>query len=376
MYNRDITNKIKSKLGGGKAIIIIGPRQVGKTTLINNLLSNKDYLFINGDDTSDREMLKNANTSQLKSIIGNHKIVFIDEAQRIENIGLSMKIIVDQIKDVQLIASGSSAIYISNKLNEPLTGRKWEYILLPISWNEFEDKHGYLESEKQLENRLLYGFYPDILNNVGSEKVLLKQLLDSYLYRDILSFSNIKKPEILENLLKALALQVGSELNYSELSRLIGVDKNTVSKYIDILCKNYVVFKLSSFSRNLRSEIKHNNKIYFYDNGVRNAIIGNFNPLSLRNDKGALWENFLISERVKHILYNELFTNYYFWRTKQQQEVDFVEQNSGKIIGYKFKWKASANAKLPKTFVNAYNAEAHIIDRTNFRDFVMPSISE
>lgn len=376
MYNRDITSKIKSKLGKGKAIIIIGPRQVGKTTLIRTLLANKDYLFINGDDTSDREMLKSANTSQLKSIVGNHKFVFIDEAQRIENIGLSMKIIVDQFTDVQLLASGSSAIYISNELNEPLTGRKWEYILLPISWNEFEDKHGYLESEKQLEIRLLYGFYPDILNNIGSEKVLLKQLLDSYLYRDILSFSNIKKPEVLENLLKALALQVGSEVNYSELSRLIGVDKNTVSKYIDILSKNYVVFKLSSFSRNLRNEIKHNNKIYFYDNGVRNMIIGNFNPLGLRNDKGALWENFLISERVKLILYNEMYSNYYFWRTKQQQEVDFVEENSGKIIGYEFKWKASAKVKIPKTFIDAYKAESHIIDKTNFREFVMPKILE
>ena len=374
MYKRQIENKISSKLGDGKAIVLIGPRQVGKTTLAKKLLKNKEFLFIDGDDPGDRELMGNTNTSQLRSIIGNHKLVFIDEAQRIKNIGLSMKIIIDQIKNVQLIASGSSAIYISSELNEPLTGRKWEYTLLPISWVEYEDKHGYLESEKQLENRLLYGFYPEVLNNTGSEKEVLKQLVNSYLYRDVLSFSNIKKPEIVEQLLKALALQIGNEVNYSELARLIGVDKNTVSRYIDILSKNYIIFKLGSFSRNLRNEIKHNSKIYFYDNGVRNMIIGNFSPLDIRLDKGALWENFLISERVKLYHYNGLFTNYFFWRSKQQQEVDFVEENSGIIKGYEFKWKASPSVKLPKTFVDAYNAESQIIDRKNFREFVTKDI--
>jgi len=370
MYKRQIEDKIYNKLGDGKAIVLIGPRQVGKTTLINKLLKNKDFLFIDGDDPSDRELMSNANTSQLRSIIGNHKLVFIDEAQRIKNVGLSMKIIIDQIKNVQLIASGSSAIYISSELNEPLTGRKWEYTLLPISWREYEEKHGYLETEKQIENRLLYGFYPEVLNNIGSEKEVLKQLVNSYLYRDVLSFSNIKKPEIVEQLLKALALQVGNEVNYSELARLIGVDKNTISRYIDILSRNYIIFKLGSFSRNLRNEIKHNSKIYFYDNGVRNMIIGNFSPLDIRLDKGALWENFLISERIKQYHYKDLFTNYYFWRSKQQQEVDFVEENSGVIKGYEFKWKASPSVKLPKTFVDTYNAESQIIDRKNFREFV------
>jgi len=371
MYKRQIENKISSKLGDGKAIVLIGPRQVGKTTLVKKLLKNKEFLFIDGDDPSDRELMDNANTSQLRSIIGDHKLVFIDEAQRIKNIGLSMKIIIDQIKNVQLIASGSSAIYISSELNEPLTGRKWEYTLLPISWSEYEDKHGYLESEKQLENRLLYGFYPEVLNNVGSEKQVLKQLVNSYLYRDVLSLANIKKPEIVEQLLKALALQIGNEVNYSELARLIGVDKNTVSRYIDILSKNYIIFRLGSFSRNLRNEIKHNSKIYFYDNGVRNMIIGNFSPLDIRPDKGALWENFLISERIKLYHYNDLFTNYYFWRSKQQQEVDYVEEDAGIIRGFEFKWKASKNVKLPKTFVNAYDAQSQIIDRKNFREFVM-----
>lgn len=371
MYSRYLREKIERRLGSGKAIVVIGPRQVGKTTLIESILETKDYLLLDGDDPKTRTLLTEPNTEQIRAIIGKFKYVFIDEAQRIEGIGLTMKIITDRFKDVQLFTSGSSSFDLTNKINEPLTGRKWEYQLFPISWEEFENYHGFLNSEQQLENRLLYGFYPDVLNNVGDEISILRNLVNSYLYKDILSYSDIRKPEVLERLVQALALQVGSEVNYSELAQIVNVDKNTISKYIDILQQGYIIFKLSSFSRNVRNEIKTNKKIYFYDNGVRNMVIGNFNPLDLRTDKGALWENFLISERMKQIEYKQSLARTYFWRTKQQQEVDFVEENSGKIIGYEFKWNKKKTTRLPKTFVESYNAESNVIDKDNFREFVI-----
>jgi uncharacterized protein len=260
---------------------------------------------------------------------------------------------------------------LGNNLNEPLTGRKWEFQMFPISWAEYENNHGYLQAVQTLEQRMLFGFYPDVLNNPGDEKSVLENLTSSYLYRDALAYGGIRKPEVIDKLVQALALQVGSEVNYNELSRLLNVDKNTVAKYIDILEKSFVVFKLSSFSRNLRTEIKTNNKIYFYDNGVRNMIIRNFNPLHERSDVGALWENFLIAERIKQNAYKQIFARTYFWRTKQQQEVDFVEEVNGKIVGYEFKWNPAKKVKLPKTFTDTYNAESVLVSKENFREFVM-----
>ena len=370
MYIRSLEKEIENKVGSGKAVVLMGPRQVGKTTLIEKILKDKDYLLLDGDDPRTRTLLTEPNTEQIRSILGKYKYVFIDEAQRIKGIGLTMKIITDRFKDVQLFTSGSSSFDLSNQINEPLTGRKWEYRLFPISWEEYEKHHGYLYSEQQLENRLLYGLYPDVLNHPDDEVGVLRNLVNSYLYKDILSFANIQKPEILDKLVQALALQVGSEVNYSELAQIVNVDKNTVSKYIDILQKGFIIFKLGSFSRNLRNEIKMNKKIYFYDNGIRNMLIGNFNHLELRADKGALWENFLISERIKQIEYKQSLARIYFWRTRQQQEVDFVEEHSGKIYGYEFKWNNRKKARLPKTFIEAYNAESKVIDRSNFREFV------
>lgn len=372
MYERYLKERIFKRINSGKAIILIGPRQVGKTTLIREVLKDHDYLFFDGDDPKTRTLLNQPNTEEIRRIVGKHKYIFIDEAQRIEGIGLTMKIIIDQFKGVQLFSSGSSSFDLANKLNEPLTGRKWEYRLYPISWEEFENNHGYLHGEQQLENRLLFGLYPDVLNNPGDEVNILRNLLNSYLYRDILAQSDLRKPEILDKLVQALALQIGNEVNYSELGQILSVDKNTVSRYIEILEKGFVIFKLGSFSRNVRNEIKTNRKIYFYDNGIRNMIIGNFDPLDIRQDKGALWENFLISERVKQNEYKQSLARKYFWRTKQQQEVDYVEDIGGKIFGYEFKWSEKKSNKLPKTFTDAYNSENKIITRNNFREFVMP----
>ncbi len=371
MIRRTITERIKSKLNRGKAIIIVGPRQVGKTTLIRELIKDEDFLFFDGDDPSTRTLLDTPNTKQIKSLLKQKKVLFIDEAQRINNIGLTVKIIIDQIKDVQVWVSGSSSFYIFDEFNESLTGRKWEYQLYPISWEEFENHEGYLSAERQLEDRLVYGMYPEVINHPGEEAEILKELTSSYLYKDILAYGGIKKPEVLDKLVKALALQVGSEVNYNELSQIVGIDRNTVEKYITILEKGYVIFKLSSYSRNVRIEIKKGKKIYFYDNGIRNAIIGNMNKMALRTDVGALWENFLVAERLKQIEYKKSFANSYFWRTTQQQEIDYIEEKNQKLYAYEFKWNPNKKAKISKTFVNNYDTDTLVINRENFRDFVI-----
>lgn len=352
--------------------MIIGARQVGKTTLILNELEGSDFLFFDGDDPTVRTVLDMPNTEKLRSLIGNNKIVFIDEAQRINGIGLTLKIVTDQFKDVQLWISSSSSFSLFNELSEPLTGRKWEYELYPISWEEYENHVGYLKAEQNLENRLIYGMYPDVLNNKsGEEKEILKNLVSSYLYKDILAFAEIRKPEILEKLVQALALQIGSEVNYNELSTLIGITKDTVQRYIEILEKGYVIFRLRSFSGNVRNEIKKGRKIYFYDNGIRNAVLGDFSDISLRVDTGMLWENFLVSERMKQNGYKISFAKSYFWRTSQQQEIDFIEQKGPQLNAFEFKWHPGKKVQISKTFLNNYQATGHLINRENFRDFVI-----
>jgi len=370
MISRYLASNLKDKLHKGKVIVLIGPRQVGKTTLINSLLENNSYLFLDGDDNTVVEILSNANTETLKSIIGKYKYVFIDEAQRIPNIGLKLKIMVDQLKDVQVIVSGSSAFDINNATQEPLTGRKFEYHLFPISWNEFENNVGYIKAQQQLELRLLYGMYPDVINNFGDEYEILKNLVSSYLYKDILALAGIRKSEVLEKILQALAMQVGSEVSYNEIAQLVGVDKNTVNNYIDLLEKSFVVFRLNSFSKNLRNEIKANKKIYFYDNGVRNMIIGNFNSLEFRQDKGALWENFLVSERIKLLSYSQSGAKPYFWRTTTQQEIDYIETNADAMAAFEFKWSPTKKAKLPKSFIEAYKPFFLLVNKENFREFL------
>ena len=370
MIKRLLEETIKNRLGKGKAILLIGPRQVGKTTLFNKILDGKTHIFLNGDDPTVRRMLSSPNLEQLRNIIGDNAYIFIDEAQRIENIGLTLKLITDQIKGVQLLVSGSSAFELTNQTQEPLTGRKWEYKLYPISWQEFENSVGFLKAEQQLELRILYGMYPEVINNFGEEQEILKQLTDSYLYKDILSYGGIRKPEILEKLLRALAFQIGSEVSFNELAQLLGIDKNTVSSYIDLLCQAYVIFKLPSFSKNLRNEIKTNQKIYFYDTGVRNMLIGDFTNLELRQDKGNLWENFLISERLKSRSYNNSLASPYFWRTRNQQEIDYIEEEADRITGFEIKWNPKTKVKIPRSFKDVYQAEVLVINRDNFREFI------
>jgi uncharacterized protein len=370
MISRFIESQIKNDFFTGKAIVVLGPRQVGKTTLIQNILKEKKYLFLNADDLSVRRMFHEPDSFRLEQIIGTNNIVFIDEAQRLPDVGITLKIITDQFKGVQLIVTGSSALELSNQTNEPLTGRKWEYLLYPICWSEFEKNVGFIDSEKQLEHRLIYGMYPDVISHPGKEKETLRQLANSYLYKDILALANIRKPELLDRLLQALALQTGSEVSYNELAQLLQIDKNTIMTYLDLLEKAFIIFRLRSFSRNLRNEIKNNRKIYFWDNGIRNIILANLNPIELRHDKGALWENFLISERLKILQYHKTLANSFFWRTTQQQEIDYVEESNGNIHAYEFKWKDDGRSRIPGSFEKAYGATGKVVNRNNFREFL------
>jgi uncharacterized protein len=356
IIKRALQKLLKERFFKGKALLVFGARQTGKSTLAELLLTNqeKEWLTLNGDDADVREALTNTTATKLKSIIGNKKILLIDEAQRIDNIGLSLKLITDQIKDVQVIATGSSSFELSNKVNEPLTGRKYEFMLYPLSFEEMVNHHGLLQEKRLIEQRLLYGYYPEIVINPGEEKERLKLLAGSYLYKDLLMLEQIKKPALLEKLLKALALQVGSEVHYTEIGQMIGSDRKTVEKYIDLLEKSFVIFQLPAFSRNVRNEIKKGKKVYFYDCGIRNAIINNFNSISNRTDTGALWENFIIVERIKFLKYKGIDCNHYFWRTTQQQEIDLIEEKENTLAAFEFKWNKNAKARIPLTFIENY----------------------
>jgi len=369
---RFLTDVIAKKIFHNKVIVVIGARQIGKTTLLKELLSKADnVLFLDGDDRVTRELLQNPSTEEIKSILGNHTLVFIDEVQRIDGIGLTAKIIVDQFKEVQLILSGSSAFDIKNKTSESLTGRKWEFTMFPITWKELENTVGYVKSMQQLDLRLVYGMYPEIITHPSEEKERLKQLVDSYLYKDLLAFATIKKPAVLEKLVKALAFQMGSEVSLNELAQLLQVDKNTVANYIHILEKGYVVFTLNGFNKNLRNELKFAKKIYFWDNGVRNAIINNFNTMEMRNDAGELWENFVISERMKKNNYENPWAEPYFWRTTTQQEIDYVEVNQGSVTAFEIKNNEKAKIKKFEKFKEAYQTDIQLIHKKNFRDLLM-----
>jgi predicted AAA+ superfamily ATPase len=374
MLNRIIEQNIKEKLFKGKAILIFGPRQVGKTTLVRSIVNTFEHkhLWFSGDDADVRSSFSEATSTRLKLLFADAKIVVIDEAQRIENIGVCIKLVTDHIPDVQLIATGSSAFELANKINEPLTGRKYEFNLYPFSFKELSQKNGLLEETRLLENRLIYGSYPEVINSPNEERDVLKSLSESYLFKDILSYEGINKPGVLRKLLTALALQLGSEVSYNELSQTVGVDKNTVEKYIDLLEQVFIIFRLNGLNRNHRNELKKSKKVYFYDNGIRNSLLGNYLPLQNRIDTGALWENYLISERQKVLSYNRFYGHSYFWRTTQQQEIDYVEEVDGKFTAYEFKWNPNAKVKFSKAFLESYSInKTEVIHPKYFEKFLL-----
>lgn len=373
MINRTLEKQIKSRLFRGKAILLFGPRQAGKTTLVQTLVSSlgRKAVWFNGDEADVRELLYNTTSNRLKTIIGYNTVVVIDEAQRIPDVGITLKLITDQIKEVQLIATGSSAFELANKTYEPLTGRKYEFFLYPVSFGEMVEHHGLLEEKRLLHHRLIFGYYPEIVMHQNEAGELLKLLAGSYLYKDLLTLEQIKKPVLLDKILQALALQIGNEVSYSELGRTVGADNQTIEKYIDLLEKTYVVFRVPAYNRNVRNEIKKGRKIYFYDNGIRNAIIGNFYLPEFRTDIGALWENFLFSERMKFLRYNGLSANMHFWRTTQQQEIDYVEEQLNTVTAYEFKWNPKTNFRFSKTFTKAYpECKTQVITPANFENFL------
>ncbi|MBU6158919.1 MAG: ATP-binding protein [Bacteroidetes bacterium] len=369
--NRIHSQTIQQQWFKGRIILVTGPRRVGKSTLIHHLCKQYGaYLFLDGDDPTVRNTLDTPNFEQIRLLVGSNKLVFIDEAQRIKNIGLTLKMIHDRMHGVQVMVSGSSALDLGDKLQESLTGRKWEYHLYPVSWEEWYRHNDYLTVSQQLESRVLYGMYPEVLSNPGAEEQILKELTKSYLYKDVLALSGIKKPDILEKLVTALAFQIGNEVSYNELSQLLGVDKNTIAVYIELLEKAFVVYRLNPYSQNQRNEIKTHRKIYFYDTGVRNAVINHFNPIALRNDKGALWENFVINERMKFLAYRQKNIQTYFWRAGQGGEVDLLEHQNGQLHAYEIKWNKSAKFKLPVAFTKLYEAAFSGIHTDNFLPFV------
>ena len=373
MIPRILEHIIRKDLKLDKAIIILGPRQVGKTTLFKQLIQDESkYLLINGDEPDAREQISNLSSDRLRVLIGDSRYVIIDEAQLIPDIGISLKRITDYIEGAQLIVTGSSALELANTVNEPLTGRKLEYQLFPLSFGEMCNYTSLLSEKRLVPHRMIFGYYPEIVTSPGNEIKLLKNLAGSYLYKDLLSFGTIKKPALLDKLLKALALQIGSEVSYHELAQITGADKETVERYIDLLEKAFIIFRLNALNRNLRNEIKKGKKIYFCDNGIRNAVIGNFQAFELRTDKGALWENYIISERIKMLNYNQFYGNYYFWRTFRQQEIDFIEEQDGRFSAFEFKLSHKKGARFSKSFTEAYPLkEARTITPGNLEEFLL-----
>jgi len=374
MIKRDLEQIISSQLFKRKVIILLGPRQVGKTTLLQMLKekTDKELLYLNCYDNDIKKLLTDVNIHTLQRIIGKHEVVLIDEAQRVMNIGMTLKLIADQIPHIQLIITGSSSLDLANMVHEPLTGRKFEYMLFPLSMGEIVNHMGYLETKRSLNDFLIFGTYPDVINNKGNEREVLNNLTSSYLFKDIFMYQDIRKPGFIEQLLEALALQLASEVSYNELAQLLRTDAHTVQRYISLLEKAFVIFRLRSYSRNARNELKKSRKIYFYDNGIRNAIISNFSPVNTRNDAGLLWENFFIAERLKYLHYHKIFSERYFWRTTQQQEIDYLEESDGVLHAFEIKLNPGKNVKFPVTFTKNYaGAKCSVVHPENYLDFLI-----
>ena len=374
MITRNLEKNITSLFGKRKAIVIMGARQVGKSTLLQQMLAGrKDVVWMNGDEMDIQELFREMTSTRIRAILGDNKFLVIDEAQRIQDIGLRMKLITDQVPEVQVIATGSSSFELAAKVNESLTGRKREFKMYPLTFGEMARHTSFLEEVRMIPHRLVYGYYPEVVTSPGDERTVLKEISDSYLYKDILTLDSINKPDKLVRLLKALALQIGSQVSYNEIGNLIGLDSKTVEKYVDVLEKSFIVFRLNSFSRNLRNELKTSRKVYFWDLGIRNAIIGNLSQVENRTDAGDLWENFVIAERLKQNAYKGSFAQSWFWRTRQQNEIDYVEEEDGRLQAFEFKWNdRKGNVKCPESFVKSYpDAEFKVITPKNVEEFLL-----
>ena len=370
-YARTIQPAVEAALFKGKVIVIYGARQVGKTTLCRAILRDhpENTLYLNCDEPDIRSALTERTSTELRALIGTKTLVVIDEAQRVRNIGLTLKLLVDNFPNIQVIATGSSSFALSNEIVEPLTGRKIELHLFPLSAAELLSQESPIESQRLLERRLRYGAYPGVITSDDPAGAIL-EITNSYLYRDALEHQMVKNPDTLRRLLQALALQIGGEVSYSELGGLVGLDKNTIARYVDLLEKGFVLFHLPPLSRNLRKELGKLRKIYFYDLGVRNALINNFNPLELRQDVGALWENFFVSERLKANTNQRRNVDLYFWRTYDRYELDLVEEEGGRLVGYECKWKEK-RWQPPGLFTQTYpESTVHLVHRENYLDFL------
>ena len=372
MIKRVIKNSIQADYRREKVIVLLGARQVGKTTLLSELQEGANkVLSLNCDNVDDVLLLESKTSTEWKYLLSSYDLVFIDEAQRVKNIGLTLKMIGDLKLKTQVVVTGSSSFDMANEVNEPATGRLIEYNLYPFSLSELAIETSEREEKRLLETRMVYGLYPEVVTEPGDAKRILMGLTNNYLYKDLFMYRGIKKPDLIQKLVRALALQLGNEVSYNELSSLLGVDRGTIETYINLLEKCFVVFRLDSFSRNLRNEIKKGKKIYFYDNGIRNAVLSNFAPLELRNDTGALWENLMVSERVKRNSYLGDFAQLFFWRTHEQQEIDLVEEQDGVLRTFEFKWNDKVKVKRPKSFVDAYpNSTYEVVTPENYWNFI------
>ncbi len=369
-----IYDKLDQFIQSNKVLVLYGSRRVGKTYLLTNFLkqTNLKYKLDNGDDISVQAVLNSQSTEQIKRYAEGYDLIAIDEAQNIENIGLGLKILVDNIPGIKVIATGSASFELTNKVGEPLTGRQITIQLYPVSQLELLSQYNKYELSQKKEDFLIYGSYPEVLNlpTLQEKEDYLHELVNSYLLKDILTLEQVKGSKILLDLLRLIAFQLGSEVSLNELSQNLGIDVKTVARYLDLLEKSFILINLRGFSRNLRSEIKEKSKYYFYDNGIRNAIISNFNPLSIRDDIGKLWENFIVIERMKKQAYQKIYSNNYFWRTWEQKEIDFIEECDGKLYAYEFKYNQK-KVKQPIVFLETYpNSEFKIINSDNYLDFI------
>jgi predicted AAA+ superfamily ATPase len=373
MIKRALEAVLRQKIDHKKALLILGPRQVGKTTLTRQLAGNlgEEYLYFNGDDMITRTIWRNDQVAALKESFGHKKLIILDEAQMVEEVGIICKQLIDADMGIQLILTGSSSLHIADRTQEPLTGRKWEYFLYPISCGELLEHNGLPGLIRDLPLYLVYGTYPEVVTHRADAIPLLNNLCSSYLYKDVLALTGVKRPQLLEKILRALAWQVGSEVSLNELSKVVGADVKTIDNYIYLLEQVFVVYRLDAYSRNLRNEINTKKKIYFFDNGVRNALIADYTPLAGRNDTGALWENFLLSERKKLLAYHGFYGRTFFWRNKQQAEIDYIEEIDGKLYAYEFKWNPEVKVKFPQVFIETYRpVETKVIHRNNYWEWL------